>query len=133
MPHSIAPTFGFFPILVPLFLLASNLTFAAESAATSTMAYANAVPLEIDQAVIRLEKHASIRSDDWDQDGDLDLLAGDGTGKLWLIENEGTRTQPLLARKTRITAGTRTNWGNSLTGVLRAQVVGDDEPLKSNL
>ena len=128
MPHSIAPTFRFVLILVPLFLLASNLTFAAESAATSTMAYANAVALEIDQAVIRLEKHASIRSDDWDQDGDLDLLAGDGTGKLWLIENEGTRTQPLLARKTRITAGTRTNWGNSLTGVVRAQVVGDALP-----
>ncbi|CAG7646971.1 hypothetical protein PAESOLCIP111_05284 [Paenibacillus solanacearum] len=48
---------------------------------------------------------------DWDGDGDLDLITQDGQGTLYLIENTGTRSNPVLAAPVPFTLGGKP-WSN---------------------
>ena len=89
--------------LLPIFL---TLTFVAFSSAlpqpilageirgTATMTYADAEPLVSKGAIIKLDNHCTVRCYDWDQDGDLDLIAGDGGGRLWLIKKQWQPNSP---------------------------------------
>ena len=101
---------------------------AADVNTTSTMTYSDAEPLEYNGIRIELDNHATVRCYDWDQDGDLDLLAGDGVGSIWLFKNSGTRTHPKLEAKEAITAGSKSQWGMRYTGIAFAQLIGSDLP-----
>jgi len=48
-------------------------------------------------AAIRVGGDAGPYAADWDGDGDLDLLVGDGDGTVSLFDNVGTRAEPRLA------------------------------------
>lgn len=47
----------------------------------------------------------SVRAVDWDNDGKLDLLAGDTDGFIWLFRGKGERLFPLFATGERLQAG----------------------------
>lgn len=118
-------TLALFATLVTCFC---GRTQATQTGALATMTYADAVPLTGDDSINKLDNHCAVRCYDWDQDGDLDLLAGDGAGRIWLMKNSGTRTRPVLDEKEPITAGKKTIWGSSYTGIVFTQLVGDDLP-----
>jgi hypothetical protein len=56
-------------------------------------------------AVLSLSDQAWPCLCDWDADGDLDLLIGDGYGWPRIVFNEGTRTRPVFAAPKKIRAG----------------------------
>jgi hypothetical protein len=93
-----------------------------------TMSYDRPVPIESDGEAIDLGQHAVTRCYDWDQDGDLDLLVGGGDGRLWLYRNSGTRQEALFQAKEPISAGGRDRWGNSYTGLVLTNLVGNVLP-----
>ena len=102
-------------------------TFATD-ATTATMTYADAVPIHSNGSVIKLANHASVRCYDWDNDGDMDLLAGDGEGKIWLFRNQGDRHTPVFAEQESLVAGQKSTWGKSYTGIALAQLSGNKLP-----
>jgi len=59
---------------------------------------AERVPLAAGGRRIRVEGRAAPCVADWDGDGVLDLLVGDGEGSVWLFANEGTPREPSFAR-----------------------------------
>jgi hypothetical protein len=93
-----------------------------------TMSYASPVPIEANDEVVNLEHHAVTRCFDWDQDDDLDLLVGGGDGRLWLYRNNGTLQKVRFQAKEPISAGERERWGNSYTGLVLANLVGNALP-----
>ncbi len=93
-----------------------------------TMSYERPVPIEAGGEAIDLGQHAVTRCYDWDQDGDLDLLVGGGDGRLWLYRNSGTRQKPLFQAKEPISAGKQDRWGNSYTGLVLTNLVGNALP-----
>ncbi len=112
--------FGFF--CIPL--LAEN----AATRSIPTMSYESPVPLESEGVPIDLGVHAATRCYDWDADGDVDLLAACGDGRLWLFRNgvDGTRTQGArFQEKEPIFAGERFSWGSSYTGLVLENLVGN--------
>jgi hypothetical protein len=63
-------------------------------------------PVVSDGTSISVGTHASPCSADWDSDGDIDLLVGDGDGVVWYFENAGSRNSPqLAAAKVLVSAG----------------------------
>ena len=93
-----------------------------------TMSFESAVPIQAGGREVNFEQHAAVRSFDWDQDGDLDLLVGGGDGRLWLLRNEGTAQRPRFPEPIPLVAGKRDRWGSSYTGVLLSHLVGDELP-----
>jgi hypothetical protein len=67
----------------------SNLGLGVLSLADGTDLEANGVPIQF--------KNPRTDVADVDSDGDLDLMAGTDEGRVYLFENVGTRTQPVLA------------------------------------
>ena len=106
----------------------TGLVTAAEDTTTSTMTYSDATPLECRGTKIELDNHSAVRCYDWDQDGDLDLLAGDGVGRIWLFKNSGTPTRPRLEAKEMLSAGQKSQWGKRYTGITLAQLIGSELP-----
>ncbi|MGI9445904.1 MAG: hypothetical protein ACR2N1_25760, partial [Rubripirellula sp.] len=92
------------------------------------MTYSDATPLECRGTKIELDNHSAVRCYDWDQDGDLDLLAGDGVGRIWLFKNSGTPTAPRLEAKEMLSAGQKSQWGKRYTGIALAQLIGSELP-----
>ena len=116
-------------LLVLLCVLESNVPgLAADRGTTATMTYHDASPLLSNGKPIQLDGHSTTRCYDWDQDGDLDLLAGDGAGRIWLFKNDGTKTAPELEEKQPVTAGSKTKWGQRHTGVAFADLLGTELP-----
>ena len=99
-----------------------------DTALLPTLSYRPAVTLTANQAPIKIGSHATTRCYDWEQDGDTDLLAGGGDGRLWLFRNTPATRRPTLAVKEAITAGKRQRWGTSYTGLALAQIVGNPLP-----
>src|SRR2546427_244978 len=48
---------------------------------------------------------SSVHAVDWDGDGVIDLLIGDIGGKVYLIRNEGSKTQNAFAKERQLAAG----------------------------
>ncbi|MDC0274423.1 FG-GAP-like repeat-containing protein [Planctomycetaceae bacterium] len=92
------------------------------------MSYNRPVPIEANGEAIDLGHHVVTRCYDWDQDGNLDLLVGGGDGRLWLYRNSGTRQKALFEAKKPISAGGRDRWGDSYTGVVLINLVGNALP-----
>ena len=101
---------------------------AAEPTPLATMSYEHPVVMHSGGQPIQLESHAVTRCQDWDQDGDLDLLVGGGDGRLWLYRRNGSPHVVNFQEKETIRAGTRKHWGDSYTGVLLADLVGNSLP-----
>ena len=99
-----------------------------QGAKIPTMAYRQAVPIQADGQEVSFGKHVAVRCFDWEQDGDLDLFVGGGDGRLWLLRNRGTAQQPRFQTPTPLVAGERDRWGNSYTGVMLTDLVGDARP-----
>lgn len=102
-----------------------NHNLAAQVVPTPTLSYQAPVTLTTGNAPIDLKDHVATRFFDWDQDSDLDLLAGGGDGKLWLFQNRGTAQLARFESKQPILAGNRDRWGDSYTGVLLTNLVGN--------
>ena len=117
-------------LLVALaFPISHNLAAQDVSApSTPTLSYQAPVALTASDAPIDLKDHVATRFFDWDQDSDLDLLVGGGDGKLWLFRNVGNSQLARFESKQPILAGNRDHWGNSYTGVLLANLVGNPLP-----
>ena len=122
------PVFALTLLCLSCFSGLTEVFSATENTAASTMTYADAIPLECNGALIKLDNHSTVRCYDWDQDGDLDLLAGDGAGRIWLFKNNGNRRNPILEAKELLVAGKKSRWGNRYTGVALAQLIGNDLP-----
>lgn len=105
--------------------LPGNRNLAAQDFPTPTLSYQEPVALTEGNAPIDLNDHAATRLFDWDQDSDLDLLVGGGDGKLWLFQNIGTTKLARFKSKQPILAGNRDRWGDSYTGVLLTNLVGN--------
>ncbi len=127
-PHLRPLNFHQASLCLLLILGLTGLTTAAEHSTTSTMTYSRATPFECSGTQIKLDNHSTVRCYDWDRDGDLDLIAGDGLGKIWLFKNIGTSNHPRLAMREALTAGQKSQWGNRYTGIAFAQMVGSDLP-----
>lgn len=110
--------------------LYGNTVFADDVASRliPTMSYERPTPIAANGETINLEHHAATRFYDWDLDGDLDLMVAGGDGRLWLYQNSGTLQKPIFAAKEPIIAGKRDRWGNSYTGLVLANVVGNELP-----
>jgi len=93
-----------------------------------TMSYDRPELIEANGKAINLEHHAVTRCYDWDNDGDHDLLVAGGDGRLWLYRNSGTRQKALFQAKEPISAGGRDRWGNSYTGLVLTNLVGNALP-----
>ncbi|MDA9778369.1 VCBS repeat-containing protein [Rubripirellula sp.] len=106
----------------------ASFAIAEDHLATATMTYAEPQPILCNGQSIQLDGHAAVRCYDWDGDGDLDVLAGDGAGRIWWFENRGTENQPMLAEKQVVAAGEISQWGQRHTGVAFAQILGSDLP-----
>ena len=102
-----------------------NHKLAAQDFPTPTLSYQAPATLTVGDAPIDLKDHVTTRFFDWDQDSDLDLLAGGGDGKLWLFQNTGTTKLAQFKSKQPILAGNRDRWGDSYTGALLANLIGD--------
>lgn len=60
-------------------------------------AFGQATPLQADGKPVKVASQAGPCAADWDGDGDLDLLVGDGDGRVTLFRNIGSATAPKLA------------------------------------
>jgi hypothetical protein len=65
---------------------------------------------------IRVAGDAGPFAADWDGDGDLDLLVGDGQGAVTLYRNEGSREAPVLASGETLVPGTSMDYANPPEG-----------------
>lgn len=61
------------------------------------LAFGKERPLKCDGGDVVVSGDAGPTCADWDQDGDVDLLVGDGEGKVTWFENVGTKGEPKLA------------------------------------
>ena len=93
-----------------------------------TMSYDRPLSIEVNGEAINLGQHAVPRCYDWDHDGDLDLLVGGDDGRLWLYRNRGTTQQARFQAKEPISAGARNRWGNSYTGLVLTNLMGNALP-----
>jgi len=92
------------------------------------MSYDRPLPIEVNGEAINLGQHAVPRCYDWDHDGDLDLLVGGDDGRLWLYRNSGTSQKARFQAKKPISAGGRNRWGNSYTGLVLTNLMGNALP-----
>ncbi len=63
---------------------------------TETVPYYDGKKLEVPngKSLASTGTASAVHATDWDSDGDLDLLVGIVRGEVWLVPNEGTRTNP---------------------------------------
>ena len=125
--HAFVPCIAFF---LSLTWFSGNGLFAQSDASNTatTLSYQRPVPMLANGKAIDLTNHATTRFFDWDHDADLDLLVGDGDGRLWLFLNSGTPENSRFEKRQPILAGNRDRWGTTYTGVLFVNLVGGPLP-----
>ena len=97
--------------------------------ASPTTSFLPAEELQAAGSAIAFGSHATVRCFDWEGDRDLDLVVGDGDGRIWRVANVPNRVSGAeFVGRQRITAGDRTNWGDSYTGVVLHDLNGDRLP-----
>ena len=97
--------------------------------ASSTTSFGAAVSLQLAETPLEVQGHAAARCFDWHADGDLDLLVGDGRGRVWCVVNDAERgSEAVFVRMEPVTAGDRATWGDGYTGAVLADCDGDRLP-----
>jgi hypothetical protein len=112
-----------------LTVLASLLHFAqcvcAQQNPVMTMSFESPVQLQAGQEMMDLGSHAAPRAFDWDADGDLDLLVGDGKGRVVLFENVAGSGPAAFKSGASVRCGERDRWGAGYIGAVLSDLNGD--------
>ncbi|MCA8987960.1 MAG: VCBS repeat-containing protein, partial [Planctomycetaceae bacterium] len=92
------------------------------------MSYSAAIPIDAGGMPLDFQSHAAMRLVDWDRDGGLDLLIGDGKGAVWICRSTRASSNLKFASPQLVKAGSLDHWGTSYTGALLANLVGNELP-----
>ncbi|MEZ6057258.1 MAG: VCBS repeat-containing protein [Planctomycetaceae bacterium] len=125
-PHRPAKLLLMLGMLFPLALTASPVV--AREPSIPTMSFERPHQLQAAGEPIDLGSHVATRCVDWNADGQLDLIAAAGDGKLWLFRHVDPKQPTTFAKQEPIVAGGRDRWGNSYTGATLAHVIGSTLP-----
>ena len=87
--------------------------------AAPTTSFLDAVEMQMGGDAIAMAGHAAVRCFDWHGDRDLDLLVGDGEGRVWCFVNEAGADAPAaFTSREPVVAGDRAAWGRGYTGAV---------------
>ena len=114
--------------LAAFILLTSSLptAIAAEPTDIMTMSFRQAKPLLVEQAALEVGSHVTTRLLDFNEDGTIDLLTGNGKGELRAYLGKPSDDGIIFQRSVTIRAGAKSNWGKTYTGVVLAPIAGNE-------
>jgi hypothetical protein len=80
-------------------LITGNAHFVTENGKTFAQYHGKRIESTPEKRVAITGTASAVHACDWDDDGDFDLLVGDIRGRVFVIENRGTRTEWAFARE----------------------------------